>query len=290
MGCRGGLAIPTPDVHWVSAGLTHVGKTRKLNEDALLDAPGKGLWAVADGMGGHAAGDFASASLVEALDKVAVGLSLDRLLSRARRQLERVNTRLVAAGRKRQVRIIGSTIVVLVSCGREAAVLWAGDSRVYRLSNGALELLTLDHSRIQELINSGRLTPDEAEQHPEANVITRAVGVADKLELDSKRFDVGDGDTFLLCSDGLSRYVDEASILAALGERTCTQACTRLIDAALQTPARDNVTVVVIRAATDDSLMRTRLRTEVDADLLGGDPTERKDATTRRFDEPAPDA
>jgi protein phosphatase len=272
----GGVAIQSQNIHWISAGRTHVGKVRKLNEDALLQRPDRGLWAVADGMGGHEAGDYASASLVAALGGIRDGLDLADLVAEARQQLERINTELVSAGRKRRSRIIGSTIVVMLSEGREAVVLWAGDSRLYRFRRRRLELVTEDHSRIQELIASGKLDPLQAEQHPEANIITRAVGVSEALELAVERFPIRDGDTFLLCSDGLSRYVGESDIVAALGAPSCQHACDRLIDAVLETPARDNVSVVVARATNDDSQLRTRLNPHPVVE----DPTEPDGAPT----------
>jgi protein phosphatase len=270
------VAIQSENIHWISAGRTHVGKVRKLNEDALLQRPDRGLWAVADGMGGHDAGDYASASLVAALADISDRLSLDDLVMETRQQLERINAELVAEGRQRRSRIIGSTVVVLLSGGCEAVVLWAGDSRLYRLSGRRLELVTEDHSRIQELVASGKLEPAQAEQHPEANVITRAVGVSEVLDLASERFTIVDGDTFLLCSDGLSRYVGETDIITALGDASCQHACDRLIDAALKTPARDNVSVVVARALIDDSQLRTR----VNPHPVAEDPTEPHDGTT----------
>jgi protein phosphatase len=270
------VASQSQNIHWISAGRTHVGKVRKLNEDALLQRPDRGVWAVADGMGGHDAGDYASASLVSALADIGDGLALDDLVAAARQQLERINVELVAEGRKRRSRIIGSTIVALLSGGGEAVVLWAGDSRLYRLSRRRLDLVTEDHSRIQELIASGKLDPERAEQHPEANIITRAVGVSEALDLSSQRFAIGDGDTFLLCSDGLSRYVAEPDIVTALAEVSCQHACDRLIDAVLRTPARDNVTVVVARAVSDDSELRTRLN----PNPFEEDQTERAGATT----------
>ena len=253
------MAIRAQAFHWVSAGRTDVGKVRKLNEDALLQRPDRGIWAVADGMGGHAAGDLASASVVAALGDIREERGLDALVTQARRQLARFNAARLNDGRLGRARIVGSTVVVLLAAGRDGAVLWAGDSRLYRFRRRRLERLTDDHSRIQELIASGQLDPGQAEQHPEANVITRAVGVAETLELSSRRFRIQDGDGFLLCSDGLTRYVDAPRVAIALREPTCQAACDRLVAAALESPARDNVTVVVARAVSEDSGTRTVL-------------------------------
>lgn len=248
---------------------------RKLNEDALLQATASGLWAVADGMGGHDAGDYASAVLTSALGGAA-GADLDDLIGDVRERLSRTNGELIEEGRRRRARIVGSTVVVMLARGDRAAVLWAGDSRLYRFDGRRLELLTTDHSRVQELVASGKLAPEDAEAHPEANIITRAVGVSEILELESRSVSVRDGDTFLLCSDGLSRYVSEQTIASALADPSCQQVCDRLMDAALASPARDNISLVVVRAREDDSALRTR----INAEPMGDDPTEPEHADT----------
>lgn len=253
-----------------------MGKVRKLNEDALFQSAGSGVWAVADGMGGHDAGDYASRYTMDALAGLAAAPDLDSLERQVRSVLASSNAHLVEAGRRRRTRIVGSTVVVLLARDTAAVVLWAGDSRLYRFDGRDLTLLTTDHSRVQALIASGKLRPDEAESHPEANIITRAVGVAETLELDARRLTVSGGDTFLLCSDGLSRYVSEAQMAAALADPSCQQVCGKLMDAALASPARDNVSLVVVRASNDDSLLRTRLNTAVADD----DPTEPDAAET----------
>ena len=266
------------DIHWISAARTNVGKVRKLNEDALLQKPLLGLWCVADGMGGHHAGDYASRAVVDALSELAAPSDLKELETQTFAALQAVNGELFSGGG----RLMGCTVVVLVSLTGEASVVWAGDSRAYRLRQGRLEQLTRDHSRIQTLIDQGRVKPEDAEMHPEANVITRAVGVTEQLELDRKALDVQDGDTFLLCSDGLYRYVTEQQMKEALGRPDCDEACSILIDLALASEARDNITAVVIRAELDDTAIRTQINpASSDSRGVPDDPTVLDDGKSR---------
>ncbi len=261
-------------IAWQSAALTHTGKVRKLNEDALFEAPQRGVWAVADGMGGHHAGDVASRSVVDAMRRVDGG-SLTELIDATRNQLSLVNAELFEQGRGGPARIIGSTVVVLLAHGRKLAVAWAGDSRAYRRAAGGntLEALSQDHSRVTELIALGELTPELAESHPEANIITRAIGVAPQVEIDIRLYDVEPGDTLLLCSDGLSRYLTESEINQLLGLPSCTRSVEQLLQRALQSPARDNITAIVVRAIEDDTHTVLNVQGEQDHRAPDDDPT-----------------
>jgi len=231
---------------------------RRLNEDSVLERPELGLWAVADGMGGHAAGDFASAAVVRALGAICAPASLGALVAEARQRLQGVNRTLSEEARQRGQEVIGSTVVALMLFGAHAVALWAGDSRAYRYRQGELKQLTRDHSQVQELVSLGLLTPEQAEGHPAANIITRAVGVAGYLELDSEKFEIAAGDTFLLCSDGLYRELAEGDIKACLALHDCQQACDALLEQTLVRGARDNVSVVVVRVLHEGQLTRTQ--------------------------------
>lgn len=233
---------------WTSASRSHVGLVREINEDACLDQPERGLWAVADGMGGHAVGDFASRMVVETLSNVPSPNSLENFLADARERLQTVNQRLRAEAAIRNVQRIGSTVVVLLACDRYCGYLWAGDSRIYLYRNGRLRLLTRDHSTVEELKSRGHLTAEDAVHHPAQNLITRAVGAVDTLELDEEIVEVHDGDIFLLCSDGLSNEVSEQEISSALTPGSCRQASEALVDMALKRGGRDNISAVVVRA------------------------------------------
>lgn len=247
------------DIKWDSAARTHVGKVRRLNEDAFLEKPAAGIWSVADGMGGHDAGDFASAAVVSALESLEPAPGLLPFATSVDDCLQAVNGQLHTEAHQRESRIIGTTVVTFLNAGRDAAVLWAGDSRAYRLRKGVLEQLTRDHSRIQSLIEQGKLNAQDAESHPEANVITRAVGVTETLELDSRKVNIRDGDTYLLCSDGLYRYLTEEEMQQLLGQGNARYACDHLVSLALERAARDNITAIVLHAELDDTTLRTQI-------------------------------
>ncbi|HYD96170.1 MAG TPA: protein phosphatase 2C domain-containing protein [Noviherbaspirillum sp.] len=238
----------TTPFSWTSSSISHVGLVRRINEDSCLDRPERGIWAVADGMGGHTLGDVASGAVVDALDRLAPPDNLDSFIADARACLQAVNHRLREEAIKRSAQIIGSTAVVLLACGRRCAYLWAGDSRIYLCRNGHLMQLSRDHSQVEELLAFGGLSAEAAIHHPARNLITRAVGAADALDVDSEAIEVADGDVFLLCSDGISNEVSEQEIRGALVTGDCRQAASELVDIALARGGRDNISAVVARA------------------------------------------
>jgi protein phosphatase len=249
----------TAQFQWTSAFHSHVGLVRKINEDACLDQPDKRMWAVADGMGGHARGDFASRSIVESLSRIPASNNLAESSRAVQDCLQSVNRHLRAEAELRGAQIIGSTVVVLLAHGRSCALLWAGDSRIYLLRDGRLTRLTRDHSQVEDLLASGCLSAEEALNHPARNMITRAVGAADELELDMNTMEVIDGDVFLLCSDGISNQVTEQEMRTTLVGGNCRQAAEELVDIALQRGGHDNISAVVARAGDPDSTERTML-------------------------------
>jgi protein phosphatase/serine/threonine-protein phosphatase Stp1 len=230
----------------VSEATTHPGTVRPRNEDAFVDRGDIGLWAVADGAGGHGAGDVASAAVAEALRDLPAGLAAAEMLAQVRLRVDAVHrdlqARAEAAG---PGRIIATTIVILLARGEHFACLWAGDSRAYLLRDGALTRLTRDHSVVQELVEAGLIDDSDAESHPQANVITRAVGAQGDLELDKVSARMAPRDLFLLCSDGLFKALPEAEMAALLAAGGGPDA---LIEAALAAGARDNVTALAVRA------------------------------------------
>lgn len=232
---------------WISSAASDKGKVRKINEDAHLDLPERGLWAVADGMGGHEAGDLASQSVVAALESVAVPNHIGQAVADLRRRLAAVNQSLQQTAAERGGRIIGSTVVVLLNLGAYCACLWAGDSRIYLLRDGVLRQLTRDHSQVEELVAAGLLDRAAAEHHPAGNVITRAVGGAEQLELDAQIIECLDGDLFLLCSDGLTKELGTEEIAESLLSTEIGDAARDLVERALGRGARDNVTVVAAK-------------------------------------------
>lgn len=237
---------------FVSHALTHVGLVRRRNEDAFLERPDVGLWAVADGMGGHAEGDYASARIVAALG----GLGADRppgefgqLIAAAAARLGEVDAELRArASRLGPGAVIAGTVVVLFAEAGEFAVLWAGDSRAYRWRDGEFRRLTVDHSRVQELVDAGLLSAQEAALHPQSHIVTRAIGRA-RLEFGLLREALVAGDRFLLCSDGLTNMVSDADIAREIAAAPPRIAAERLQDRVLAAGAVDNVTIVIVAAA-----------------------------------------
>lgn len=234
-----------PAFVWTSAAWTDVGRIRSRNEDAYLAQPERGLWVVADGMGGHAFGDIASRTVVDTLDKLPAAASLSVFVDAARARIEQANTTLRAEALVRLVPVMGSTVVALLVCGTEAACLWAGDSRIYLYRQGRLQQLTRDHNQAAELRARGA---DPAVAAASSNMLTRAVGASDSLAVDVTTVAPRNGDMFLLCSDGLSTPVPEQAIQDTLACGDCAHAAHTLVRLALENGGRDNVTVVVVRA------------------------------------------
>ena len=231
-----------------SVSRTHVGLRRKVNEDSILVRDDCSLWAVADGMGGHEAGDVASAKVTEALRHLPVADGLDALVEDAVLALKRANQELIAlAGSADGQRSIGSTVVGLAIADGQYRCFWAGDSRAYRIRGDQIEQLTRDHSLVQNLLDAGMLQPNEAVDHPNSNIITRAVGVAEELIVDTVSGEVRSGDQFLLASDGLTRLVDDQELATELTSYSPATAAERLIETVLARGAPDNVSIVIAK-------------------------------------------
>jgi serine/threonine protein phosphatase PrpC len=232
-----------------STALTHVGRVRQGNEDNYLDRPDAGLWAVADGMGGHQAGEVASGLLVQALAQVDARVSGYAFLDEIQAAVQRVNLDLRArAAALRPGAVIGSTLVLLLASEGHYACLWAGDSRAYRLRDGLLQQITHDHSVAQDLIDSGALSRADARTSKAQHVLTRAVGVAETLALDMREGDIRSGDLFLLCSDGLTGMVEDDEIGRILQDLPRADAAQALLALALERGGRDNITLVLVAA------------------------------------------
>lgn len=227
---------------------THVGHRRKLNEDALLCSPATNLWAVADGMGGHEAGEVASEMIIASLAAMPPARDLTARIGKAIGALETVNAALIelalTAGKGRT---IGSTVVGLIAEEAEFGCFWAGDSRALRLRGGEVTQITRDHSLVQDLVEAGMLEADRADDHPNANILTRAVGAAETLNLDTVRGTIEAGDIFVLASDGLTRLVRPEELAPIVSQPDLEPAGDRLLELALARGATDNVTFVIIR-------------------------------------------
>ena len=227
--------------------VSHVGRVRSANEDNLVVRPEFGIWAVADGMGGHENGALASATVAAAIESIGPTGSAPDLLARLEAAVLQANAeirRRIAEGNGAPM---GSTLAVLLVHDRHFACVWCGDSRIYLVRAGQILQLSRDHTEVQDLVERGVLTPAEAKVSPRRHVITRAIGVHEQPELDLDSGEIEDGDVFLLCSDGLTEHVAEDEILATVEERGAQQACNALLQLTLQRGARDNVTVIVMR-------------------------------------------
>jgi len=227
---------------------THMGAVRTHNEDRLVDRPELGLWAVADGAGGHEAGEVASGMLADMLDAIPVGLDAAELLAQVRGRISQTHQALCEeAARRGPHTMIASTIVVLIARDEHFACLWAGDSRGYLLRDGIMQQITRDHSLVQELVDAGAIRQEDAEHHPHANVITRAVGAeAEEFELDKVSGRLLPGDRFLLCSDGLCKTLPDQEIAELLASPSDAPVTDLMIDAALARRVNDNVTAVAV--------------------------------------------
>ena len=240
--------VPVPggelELSWAAA--TDTGRRREVNQDAVFAAfP---LFVVADGMGGHVGGEIASARTIERLSALAdsgtvTPKTIEKALARAVKD--------IAAHPEATDDGTGTTVTgVFLDTSGDAphwVTLNIGDSRVYLVRDGAIVQITTDHSVVQELVAAGRLSPEEAENHPYGNVITRAVGPSEGVTPDYVRLDVADGDRFVICSDGLTKELTDYGIRHFLDENPDpADAVTAMLDAALENGGRDNITVIVL--------------------------------------------
>lgn len=235
-------------IEWVSFSATDVGSVRTENEDAILAQPEIGLWVVADGMGGHEAGNVASQMIVDSLFEMDKPDHIKDYISEIENRILDVNQRLLEYSEiMLDGRMIGSTFVGFVIYGQVGICMWMGDSRLYVYRGNELRQLSRDHSHVSELLEAGAITEKEAENHPEANVITRAVGTSEEIYMDLDVFNVQLGDVFLLCSDGLYNSVDKKTIESQVRAKEPEDIVTGLINTAITNGAADNVSVIAIK-------------------------------------------
>lgn len=245
----------------VATATTHPGRVRQNNEDAFCARPDAGLWAVADGMGGHERGEFASSALVEALGAAAIPDAFDAACRAIAEAIQAANSRIHDQDAEGKAQM-GSTIVALFARERNFALFWAGDSRAYLLRGGELRRLTRDHTQVQGLIDRGIMTEAEAAGHPMSHVLARAVGVEPRVEIDVVIDAIQPDDVFLLCSDGLHGTMGEDEIRAFLGAAADRAVVDEMVGRTLELGAPDNVTVVTIAARAPASpVMGTPIET-----------------------------
>ena len=240
-----------------SAALSHTGCVRDKNQDSFCIREGDGLWVVADGMGGHEGGEWASGKLVEKLNEVEVPDDLDEAGARVEQAIRDANAAILeeAARRGRQM---GTTLVALVVKGSRYRILWVGDSRAYRLRDGEFTQLSHDHTQVQEMVDRGLMAPDQLVGHPMSHILSRAVGARDSFEIDHVDGEVAPGDVFLLCSDGLHGYVDKETIRRRIGRGSPERALDELIRLTLEAGAPDNVTGIAVWASEPTMLSFTQ--------------------------------
>ncbi|MDE1910834.1 MAG: serine/threonine-protein phosphatase [Pseudomonas sp.] len=239
-----------PRDRWHSAGRTDRGKVRLRNEDAFLDCPGTGCWAVADGMGGHQAGDIASQLVVDGLASLPGQGSLDERVEATRRCLQWLNRRLgdeLTLASHGAEAIMGSTVVALLLQGDRAACVWAGDSRCYLWRGQTLYQLSRDHSLCEQLIDQ-QVSPEQARAHPDARALTRAIGSRAPLSPQVLELGTLAGDVFLLCSDGLYQALSHSELGQALSQGNPQRVLDQLFAGVLRGTAGDNLTAVVVQS------------------------------------------
>ena len=229
------------------------GRVRDHNEDAYLALPDAGVWLVADGMGGHSAGDFASQAIAQSVASLGRPVSAPDLQARFMDRILRAHQAIQGQSQKLNGATVGATLVALLTYDQHFACIWSGDSRIYLLRAGQFTQVTEDHTEVNELLRNGSITPEQALTWPRRNVITRAIGVHDLPLTDERSGVLADGDTFLLCSDGLTEHITDAEMAAALAQMGAQAACDALVQLTLQRGARDNVTVLVVRCRANAS-------------------------------------
>lgn len=239
--------VNTRPVAFESFGVSHKGRIRLSNEDGFLLDENGGIWLVADGMGGHDAGQIAAASIVEQMSGLGVAGSAPELLDRFEQAISRAHAQIRKLSQARGGVTIGSTVAALLTFDGRYAGLWSGDSRIYLVREGAITQVSRDHSEVQELLDQGVIDEAEAKSWPRRNVVTRAIGVAEDIEIDAIQGETLPGDIFVLNTDGLTAHVSDEEIRGAVIGHSARQACEDLLELVLARGATDNVTVVVVK-------------------------------------------
>jgi serine/threonine protein phosphatase PrpC len=233
-----------------SHGVTDVGHVRSKNEDSILVNENENIWIIADGMGGHHAGDFASQTITNNLSLFKQHASLDDSILLLEENILNSNSVI----RKKSLTLgrnatIGSTVVCVYIWNNFLFTFWAGDSRLYRFRNAGLGRLTEDHSYVEELVRMGKIEAGDAEAHPAANVVLKAVGIDDNLRLDFEYFELQDGDIYIICSDGLYKDLDEDEIgpIIESNPEDMTALSQALLASSLNAGGTDNTSIITMK-------------------------------------------
>ncbi len=225
---------------------SHVGMVRTVNEDSFAASPDACIWAVADGMGGHAQGERASQAVAACIEAVPPQEDMQSAVDAVADAIHRANADIFAEASGLGVQM-GTTIVALAIKDWQFAVLWVGDSRAYLLRNGQLVQLTQDHTQVQMMVGRGLIDAADAESHPMSHVLSRAVGVQEALELDVIVEDIRPGDVLLLCSDGVHNLLRDAEIVARIQYGNLEEGLEEIIRLCLERGAPDNATTIAVR-------------------------------------------
>ena len=223
-----------------STARSHLGRVRRINEDRVFDWPDGAVWAVVDGMGGHRGGDLAAQSVIDALRALAAA-GAPPTPAAVLAALHEANARIFARNQSNGEQA-GATVVAMSRSAGKVHLAWAGDSRCYRIRDGDVRLLTRDHSVVQDLVDAGLLTAEAASNHPQSNVVTRALGVDPVCEIETAAIDFIDGDRFLLCSDGLSRTLLDSD----LADIALDALADDLLANALHKDGADNISLILV--------------------------------------------
>lgn len=247
--------ITGPALTFTYSGMTHTGNVRTRNEDSFACLAEQNLWVVADGMGGHESGDFASQTITEQAAKFSPQPTLEASILLLEENLLHSNALIrEKADKLGNKATIGSTVACLFIWDNLAFSLWAGDSRVYLYRDHQLKRLTEDHSYVEELVRMGKLSAREAEEHPAANVVLNAIGIDASLVIDMEYYEILDQDLFIICSDGLFKDLSDDRITHLLEnfEGSLEGLNQALIDAALEAGGSDNTTVILVKADIEE--------------------------------------
>lgn len=242
---------PSPNSFQIySHGVTDTGHVRTKNEDSILVHDDENVWIVADGMGGHHAGDFASQTITNNLSLFKQHASLDDSILLLEENILNSNSII----RKKSFKLgrnatIGSTVVCVYVWNNFLFTFWAGDSRLYRYRDSTLERLTEDHSYVEELVRMGKIEAKDAEEHPAANVVLKAVGIDDNLRMDFDYFEMQAGDIYIICSDGLYKDLDEEKLAPIVESHleNMTELSEALLSSSLDAGGTDNTSIITMK-------------------------------------------
>jgi serine/threonine protein phosphatase PrpC len=236
---------------WYSFSVCDVGKKRSVNQDSIFSDDNQKIWVVADGMGGHRDGDKASQAIVSLFNKTTFSNVMSERLLQIEKGLRALNTELQNYSTNiLNGQLIGSTMVALTVCQGVCAIIWAGDSRCYKISKGDISQMSWDHSYVDELLRSGHMVAEEAATSKLSNVITRALGAHEEVFFDHVICPYSDDDTFLLCSDGLTNELTDKTINELVSKKGCSQNdIDNLLAETLEHGAKDNVSIILISSS-----------------------------------------